>query len=457
MRRKWKAIFLILILCLVAVFAIVASGIRIPFFENYGTNFRRNVKSIVERFEWQVPEQMEEFLNQTPRPLTMEEKLEILEQMEEEEAKQQQEEQERLQQEQEQTEQEAKQAAGEAVTAPTLVPVTPAPTKRPENPDAENSNIVALKSAYSADYAAYKGNVLCATVTNLYCYNPKGEILWNKEIQVSNPILCVADRYILVAEQNGVHFYLFDREKQVYAGIATSPIVSAAVSEHGDVVLTSQKAHYRGTVTVYNREGKEVFCWNSGSYGVLDADISPSSRTLAVSLMCTENGISTRIHFFHLDEAESYASCEYADTILFDLRFFSETLTAVGDNRIVGISTKGSEVWNRSFEDSILERYVLEDGGHKLCVLDHSNHSELLILNNRGSERSILEAEALPDFADIQSGYVAYNNGRDLIYTTVSGKDTKKYVCSRDIKKIILIDTGKVLIVYNSGLEFLEL
>ena len=427
MKNKRSIILLVVSLLAVGIFAVLASGVKIDFIENYGTNFRKNVKGLGEMFSWKFPEPIENFLNQTPRPLTTEEKLAILEK-----------------QEAENQQTEDPQETEEI------------PTATPQTAGTVTSNIVARKDAYTAGYAAYKGKVLCAAETALSCYRADGTLEWSKDIQANQPILKTAKDYILVAERGGTHFYLFSGKKLVYEQTADAPIVSASVSENGDTVLVTEKDHYRGTVTVYNKKSKEVFRWNSGSYAILDADISDSSRTLAVSLLETENSVNTKLSFFHLTEAESYASVSFEDTILFDIQFSGEQLTAVGDNQIMGLNTKGETSWQTSFDQKTLNRYLLETDGHKLCVLDHDNAAELLVLNSRGGERCMLSAKTLPDFVDLSSGYLAYNDGREIVYTSFSGKAVKRYLCSRDLKGLLLVGQNELMAIYSSGLEFIK-
>ena len=82
MKKKYSALLLIFILLLAGCFTISASGIKIPYLENYGTNFRRNVKGITDRLGLNLPQPVNDFLSKTPEPLSTEEKLAIIEKME---------------------------------------------------------------------------------------------------------------------------------------------------------------------------------------------------------------------------------------------------------------------------------------------------------------------------------------------------------------------------------------
>lgn len=425
MKNKHNILLFITILILVGIFACFASGIKIPYFENYGVNFRANVKAITEFIGLDLPQSVNDFLNKTPEPLSVEEKLEIIEEME-------------------------KESAPSATPTPVLPSDSSIPLKA-------SSKIVALKGAYSAAYAAYKSKVLCAYDTRLVCYNTDGSEEWSTDIQISNPIIKTAGDYILIAEKGALKSYLFKGRKKLWENVSEYTIISADVSENGDTCIISDKAQYKGEVTVINRKGEIVFKWDSGRYEVIDADISPSSRTLAVALLNTDSGADSKISFFNIKETESFKSADFADSIVFDIEFSDEILNAMADNKVIGLSSKGKISWTREFENKTLKKYFIEDSGYKLCVFDNSNVSEINIINNRGSKKSVFETLAFPDYVYISDGYLLYNDGRVLMLSSLSGKNLKKYTCTRDIYKLFIIDSDSLLVVYNSSLEFINL
>lgn len=426
MKKKYSVLLLIFILLLAGCFTISASGIKIPYLENYGTNFRRNIKGITDRLGLNLPQPVNDFLSKTPEPLSTEEKLAIIEKMESEQE--------------------------EAYATPT--PDIPVKSEMPIN---VTSRIIAQKDAYAAAYASYEGKLLCAIDTTLTCYSPDGGEAWKADVQISNPILKTAGSYIMLAEKGSSKLYLFRGKKKLWEFSNENPIISADVSENGDVVITSDKAHSKGVVTVFNRKGETVFQWNSGKYEVLDADISPASRHLAVSLLNTESGADTKLSFFNMKESESFNSAAIADSIVFDVEFCGETLNAIADNKIIGLDADGNVQWTKDFENKTLHRYSVEDSGYKVCVFDSNNVSEINVISARGGDKSSFESQAFPDNICISDGYLLYNNDRTLIFSSLSGKNPKEYNCTRDIYKLFILDANNLLVVYNSSLEFIHI
>ena len=296
--------------------------------------------------------------------------------------------------------------------------------------------------------------LLCASDTLLTCFDKNGDTKWMKEIQASDPILKTADNYILVAEKKGKKVYLFNGEKLLWEDVSENQIVSADVSKNGDVVIVSDKGNYKGVVTVVNRNGEVVFRWNSGKYEIIDADISPTSSTLAVAMLNTDVGADTKISFFNIKEKESFNSSDITDSLVFDIEFSDEMLSAVADNKIIGINAEGKIKWTKEHENKIMHRYSFADDGSKLCVFDNDNLSEISIISNRGSEKASFESEAFPECIDIFGGHLLYNHERKLYYSGLSGKNPKKYNCTRDIYNLLILDSGSLAVVYNSSIEY---
>lgn len=429
MKNKHKIWLFAIILIAVACFAVAVSGIKISYIENYGVNFRRNVKAIADGFGWELPEAVENYLSKTPEPLTDEERLELLKKLEQEQS-------------------------GETVSNETPAPDIPVK----EQPlMSAKSKIVALKNAYAAAYISYNSKLVCAADTALICYSAAGDEEWRADLSLSNPILKTAGKYILAAENGGMRVYLFSGKKKIWEYTVENPIVSADISKNGDAVIITDKPHYKGEVNVINRSGKLVYQWNSGKYEVLDADISPSARKLAVSLLNTDSGADTKISFFDLNKSESYGDADLTDSIAFDIEFCGETLNAVCDNKVVGINTKADIAWTKEFNEKNLTKYFVEDTGYKLLVFDNSNVSQMNVITNRGGDKSSFETQDFPDCVYLFQGRLLYNNGRRLIYTTLSGKNQQEYNCTRDVYNLVILDSKNLLVVYNSSIEFINL
>lgn len=429
---KKKIIGLLIVLAVLAAslgFAYYASGNSFSYFDNYAKNFKRNVHALAQYFDIQLSPAVEHFLTSTPEPTEDPEIAAIL--------------------------------RGELpplTHAPETSPTpTPIPTPKPERSSLVSSVPAAMENAATAEYARYDNLILCATPTTLTAYTKTGEVSWQVNIHAATPILKTAGKYILIAEKGGTRVELYNGKKRVFSVNAADEIEIATLSANGDVALVTKRQYYKGSVVVYNKNGEEVYRWNSGTYNILDASISPSRRRLAVSLLNTDKGADSRILLFKLNEADSYKTIDIEDAIAYDIEFYAETLNVYTDTKILGISTGGSISWTYDFDGKVLNRYAADADGNKLCIFDSNNTTEAITLSAAGRTRATVKSDVLPDFADTHSGCIAYNNGRNLIFSSRSGRTQATYTCPRDIQKAYIFDSSHVLLVYNSSLEFVKL
>lgn len=411
----------IIILCIAAVLIGVVFFFRTPiisFFSDYTKNFKQNISIIAELLDIKLPESCQGSsgsMNEEDLPLTEYEKLQI------------------------ETEKQ----------------------KEIDNSEYQETNVdhtgknIALEYASSGRFARYDGGVLCVTDTTLACYSKDGEKLWSEPIQISSPVLDVSAGYALIYEKNGSRLTVYHNGKFAFSKTVKGNIKTGAVSAAGDVSIVFERDEYKGSVMVLNKKGEEVYLWNSGKYGVIDADMS-QSRKLAVSLLDTEDTVSSKIYFFDISKSEVKDKLDVKNSVIFDIDFDGEILNAYADDRIIGVSTKASIKWEYELKDRNIVRYAMTDGGTKVIVFDDDNTSEIMLISAAGDEKDKIKSDVLTDIIDIYDNRVLYNDGRTLVVSDLGGEVLSKYVCSRDIKRAYIIDKNHILIVYSSSIEFLS-
>ena len=314
---------------------------------------------------------------------------------------------------------------------------------------------IALKGAANAKYERYRNGILCVDESSINFFDNKGEKKWSVAIQISNPILKVADSYILLMEQGGKKICVFNNEKIVYEVQTSENILTGNISTNGECVAVTEKKYYKGAVSVYNRSGEEIYSRSFGSENVIAAALS-DSRKLAVSLFNVTNQPISKITFLDVSKTETDVEQTYENTIVYDLDFSKSTLYAYADDKMIAFNENGRELWVNNFENKTLKRYRKDSGDVRLLLFDNNNNAELAIMNSSGKERQKINTDIIPDFCDICDGYILFNNERNLFLTRMNGEYLAKYTPSRDIHMVYFIDSENILIVYNSSMEFLH-
>ncbi len=422
-----RIIATVVLLLAVCVFAVFASGIRIGFIENYTYNFKMNILALTRHFNIELSEPVLEFLQDLPEP----EPAPV-----------------------ETDEPETEPVESEIETVEDI-PDVEFEDLAPEESDAK-STPVALESASTYKYADYRDYILCVNETSVIAFNKSGKTLWAVGIHMSEPILSVSGNYYMIAERGGRKIALFDGKKQLFQTEADGDIKTAKLSENGDIVVVSDKEYYKGAVIVINKKGDKVFSWNSGTDSITDADIAAGSRRIAVSLLNTESGANSRVEILNIATGKVEANTAFEGSVVYDVNFLGEVVNVFADDKVSGMSQKGKILWESLYTERDLLHYRAEDSGYKLLLVDNNNSAELEVLTGRGKQKSIITAEKIPDCMDIRSGRIAYNSGRDLILSGLSGKHKKTHTCPREIRDIYIMDNDHIMVVYSSGLDFID-
>ncbi len=427
--KKKGGIFILILALLLIVFAFFTSSVGASYIANYGYNFRANLRTILEAINFPIGGELEVFLNkyEEEQPQTEYDRLKL--------------EYEKEQQAQEDETDKQTEIDNEEYNQTTI--------KR-------TGKNIALENAASSRYSRYSNGIICVSETHLSFYTKNAVKKWTQNLQISSPVLRVNENYILVFEKKGNKFSLYKGKKNIYTAKVDGTIKTASVSAAGDAVIVFDRDGYKGSVAVFNKSGEEVYLWNSGTYSILDADIS-KERRLAVSLLDASAAISSKVYLFDIDKTEVDNTVDLNNTLVFDIAFDGELLNAYADGKVVGITSGGKVKWTYDTKDKNLTKYTMTPGGTKAMVFDNSNNSEIAIVSASGSEKDIIKAEVLPDFIDVADGRLLYNDARTIIVTNLSGKVLAKYTCSRDIKKVYIIDSNNIFIVYASSIEFLNL
>lgn len=408
------------------VFALIVADVNIGFLDAYTYNFKLNILTLTNQMGIELPEKIENYLTN-------------IEEIEDEEAI---------------LEDDESEAEPETETK-----------KKPSKVSFDNDSLndkktkrvpIAIDNASALKYGVYQGNVICASSTGVVSYNTKGKVDWTIQLHISEPILDVGKKYFVVADRNGTTVSLFEGKKKVFDAESDGNIKKVSVSENGDVVVVCDKQYYKGGVIVINKNGDRVFSWDSGNDIILDADISSGSRRLAISLLDTDAQPTSKVLFFDISKSDSTAYAEFPNSILFDAKYNGETLNAYTDCEIYGVKQNGKLAWQAGLEGKKLIHTAYAQDGYKLLVVEENSISELMVLTDNGKEKSVIYPETVITQLDIASGLISYSSGRDLVLCNVKGKAKKNCTCTREIRKIHIINNSTVMVVYNSGIEFIR-
>ncbi len=317
--------------------------------------------------------------------------------------------------------------------------------------------IVPLEGANEAEFVPYKNGVLCAMMNHLSYIDNTGATVWEENTVIVDPILKSKGNYILLAERGRNKICLYNDKKLVFETEDPDAIAAANVSSNGDVIIVTDKSSYKGGISVYNKSGSQIFSWASGSDTVISADISSSSRRVAVALLNTDTRAKSVIQLFDVNKTDSYAQINADDSVIFSVEFADDTLNAFGDNRITGVSSSGKLLYDNTFENVQLTHSAVDAEGSKLVSYDDGNIPMLNLYAPGGALRESTALTGVTDFIGVKGRNALYNIGRDVYFGKLNSKNITKYTANMDIRDLYAISENVFAIVYSNSIELVTL
>lgn len=359
----------------------------------------------------------------------------------------------------------------EAIDAvPTPEPVVPTPTPLPtatpivpfENQNIkramaiEKSIMIPVQNSANMKYVVCGGKLFCVDKTAITIMSKRGQELHKDTVQLSEPIVRSAGNYVMAADKGGRRVYMYDGTKLLYDVDTEGDIISADVSENGDIIIVCSKEYYKGGVVVYNKNGDMVYSWSSGNDRIIDADISGQSRNIAIVTMSVDgSSICSNILACAIDSEKLEPVAKYPDKLIFDAEFYGNELMIIGDDMLAGLNGRGKQIWQNTLENSEL---IIYDMGECLAgVFDMNDRPYVKTINSAGKEKGSMKMNMRADYIDINNGIVAYNEDRNLVVTDISAKANKSFSCMRDMNGLYIMDKDTAAVIYSSSIEFIDI
>lgn len=193
---------------------------------------------------------------------------------------------------------------------------------------------------------AYLDNgILLSSAGGTHYYSFSGEEYAQEVTALDNPILSSSGQTGVVYDAGGQSLFLFRGTEEVFSLSLEGhgDLLSARVNDAGWLAVTAQQSGYKGSVTVYNAEGKEVIQINLSSTFAVDAALSPDCKTVAVVTMDQSGGVfSSEVLFYPVDRTEPSARADLGSSIVLDLDYESDLLWVMGEDRLFTVAPDGS-------------------------------------------------------------------------------------------------------------------
>lgn len=214
------------------------------------------------------------------------------------------------------------------------------------------------------------GHLAAAGTLGIQVFDAKGGETLRDALRMDDPAIRAESGRAIVFDIGGTAVRVFD-SAQVLVGFDTEDrLVSASINRNGWFCVCEQDSGgYKGSVLVYNEEGRNVYKASIASGYVVSAELSRDNRHLAILTVSEDGG---RVIFYNLSGEEAIGTYLLPDALILDIRFTQRgDLLAVTPQELLLIDRDGVGSAVYGFGGARLGGYTLDGGFVALHLLDY--------------------------------------------------------------------------------------
>ncbi len=255
-----------------------------------------------------------------------------------------------------------------------------------ELPTAGNTDVLTYQTGKEMDFTLYRGGLAVTTENSITLFSATGRQTLSRTVSYRDPVSVGAGKYLLVYEQGGYNYSLFNSYTQIFEGKSEYPINDAAVSDSGIYALVTGSKTHTTEVTLYSERFSVINRYQKNGY-VTDVAIEKDGKYVAVLTVGAKDGFAeSELMLCIPGEGESAASLS-VNAMGWMLSFTdNDRIAVLFDTGLYFYNTRCQEINSYSFDSQRLLHADVGTNGAALCLsrdgIDRENR--LLLFDKNG-------------------------------------------------------------------------
>ncbi len=213
------------------------------------------------------------------------------------------------------------------------------------------------------------------TDTSIAAYSNSGKTVINDTHGFSNPILSVSETRAIVYDQGGKTIHIYNLGGKINSIQTKDDIITANISRSGAIAVATHSDSYTSVVSVYDKNLKQIYVWNSAKDIVNNVLVNPSGKHLAISTINASSGqYNSKMLILNFDSADPLHTMELGNSIVLSLI-----------NTGKGVSVITSDKYKYIHWSKFNTNEITSSGEINLV---RNNDKGLLLVFNRANDRS---------------------------------------------------------------------
>lgn len=317
-----------------------------------------------------------------------------------------------------------------------------------------------------SEFCIYKNFLVECDGKTIKAMNKKGSTQWEFHAPFHNPTVKVCDSYMVAADIGGKELYFFDGNYIQWDKKLKQNIINIEISNNGYVIVVREAKGVKAAVTLYKKNGNEIFTSYFSNRYVVSAEISPQNSHVLINCIDTSGVMPFNCLEFVDIYGRSIAAGICDDGTVFPLVEFLDNNTVViaGNNKLICYKSDGSQKWVHEFNGRIIYSTSIMQGNNIVVAASGTGkpgtlirkNPELLLFDEKGRQTARCEIDSevinITSYCDM----AGVNTGREVLFINDKGKVTGKYTAKSVIKSIYFYNKLEAAVITKNGVTIVK-
>ena len=315
------------------------------------------------------------------------------------------------------------------------------------------------ESNYNYQIKSVGNDILAVNYDGAKLISVNGEEKGTIENHTSNPHVDICGNYVLMYDKGGNTVSLYNGEKKNFTYECDQVVKKAKVNKNGYVVIVSDEVGYNSRISVLSNKGIVQYIWKIGDVYIIDADISPDSRRVAVAAISTDTGVIVEnIIFADINKEEEISRVKNEGSMPLYVSYTdSGSSVVVSDDRLCGYNSSGEQKWDVSYENRLLNSFEVDQKGNTVLALAGiKNNTVLEMYTKNGHKSGEYVTETKVKSLHLKDKYIAVCEPAQVSVINYSGRLLENIDTQKEYTDILITDRRNVILMSTGGIERLS-
>lgn len=169
--------------------------------------------------------------------------------------------------------------------------------------------------------------------TYLSTVNSDGEEILSSYLPYGNPVLTTSQKRALLYDMGGNNFAVVSKKNEVFSKKMDNQILFAEIGLKGNVAVVTSTDKYPSYLTVYDKNGNEIYHWADGNYITAVALSSSGNSCLVSTTYASKGSIRSVVTVLDFSKNQIAAKTKPMESMILSISYTSSGgFWAIGDN-----------------------------------------------------------------------------------------------------------------------------